>query len=65
MISLTRLNGKPLVVNADLIPTVEENPATTSTLFNCDRILVREPMDEVVERAVEYGRRLRTLLAPT
>jgi len=65
VISLTRLNGKPMVVNADLIRTVEENPDTTITLINGDRLLVREPMEEVVERAVEYGRRLRTLLAPT
>ncbi|MBT8486486.1 MAG: flagellar FlbD family protein [Phycisphaerae bacterium] len=59
MIAVTRLNGKPLVVNADLIRTVEENPDTTITLLNGDRIIVREPMAEVVSKSIEYGRHLR------
>ncbi|MBL1218258.1 MAG: flagellar protein [Planctomycetes bacterium] len=58
MIALTRLNGKPIVVNADLIRSIEENPDTTITLINGDHILVAEAMIEVVERAIEYGRRL-------
>lgn len=58
MISLTRLNGKPIVVNAELIRSIEENPDTTITLINGDHILVAETMIEVAERAIEYGRRL-------
>jgi flagellar protein FlbD len=65
MITVTRLNGKPLVVNAELIRSVEENPDTTITLINGDHIIVREPMAAVVEKAIEYGRHLRTLLPPT
>ncbi len=59
MIILTRLNGKPFVVNAELIRTVEENPDTTLTLINGDHLIVQESMEGVVERAVEYGQRLR------
>lgn len=65
MITVTRLNGKPLVVNADLIRTVEENPDTTITLINGDHIIVQEPMKQVVAKTIDYGRSLRTLLAPT
>ena len=65
MIRVTRLNGKPLVVNADLIRSVEENPDTTITLINGDHIIVRERMPEVVEKSIEYGRHLRRLVAPT
>ena len=36
MISVTRLNGKPFVINAELIRTVEENPDTVITLVNGD-----------------------------
>lgn len=64
MITLTRLNGQPFVVNVDLVRTIEERPDTTITLTTGDRILVKEPMVEVIERAIEYGRRLRTLLPP-
>lgn len=65
MIMLTRLNGQKFVVNAELIRTVEALPDTTIKLINGDTILVQEPMDTVVERAVEYGRNLRKLLPPT
>ncbi len=65
MITLTRLNGKKFVVNAELIRTVEENPDTTLTLINGDHIIVSEPMQTVVELTIEYGRALRKLLPPT
>ena len=65
MITLTRLNGKPFVVNAELIRTVEANPDTTLTLINGDHFIVKETMQEVVERAIEYGRHLRKLLPPS
>jgi flagellar protein FlbD len=65
MITVTRLNGKPFVVNAELIRTVESNPDTTITLINGDHFIVLEPMQKVVEKAVEYGRSLRKLLPPS
>lgn len=65
MIILTRLNGKEFVLNAELIRTVETNPDTTVTLTNGERVIVRESMREVVERAVDYGKRLRTFLPPS
>ena len=65
MISVTRLNGKPLVVNVDLIRTIEENPDTTITLVNGDHIIVRESMSIVVSKAIEYGRHLRRSMPVT
>jgi len=62
VIALTRLNGKPFVVNAEQIRTVESTPDTTITLITGERLIVRESMEEVVDRAVEYGRLLRRLL---
>ncbi|MBX3374715.1 MAG: flagellar FlbD family protein [Phycisphaeraceae bacterium] len=63
MIAVTRLNGKSLVVNAELIRTIEENPDTTITLINGDRIIVRESMREIVTLTIEYGRHLRRALS--
>lgn len=65
MITVTRLNDKPMVVNAELIRSVEENPDTTITLINGDHVIVKESMADVVEKAIEYGRHLRTLLPPS
>lgn len=59
MIALTRLNGQKFVVNAELIRTVEERPDTTIVLLNGETLIVREKMDEVVAKAIEYGRMIR------
>lgn len=64
MITVTRLNGKKIVVNAELIRTIEQNPDTTIKLTNGDTILVREDMQTVVELSIDYGRSLRKLLPP-
>lgn len=65
MIQLTRLNGKQFVVNAELIRFVEETPDTMLTLTTGDKLMVKEPMRDVVRKAVDYGRSLRTLVPPT
>jgi flagellar protein FlbD len=65
MITVTRLNGKQFVVNAEVIRTIEANPDTTIILMNGDHMIVQEDMQRVVELAVEYGRSLRRLLPPS
>ncbi len=59
MITLSRLNGTRLVINADLIRTIEERPDTTIVLINGETFIVREKMEEVVAKAIEYGRMVR------
>jgi flagellar protein FlbD len=59
MIRLTRLNQKPLVVNAELIKFVEETPDTVITLRDNEKILVRESAETVIERVIEYSRSVR------
>ncbi len=56
MIRLTRLDGQPFVLNADIIRFVDARPDTFVTLNNGDRIVVRESMDEVVRLCVDYQR---------
>ena len=61
MISVTRLNGKRFVLNAELIRTIEEHPDTVITLTGGEHIVVRENIDEIVRRVIDYRRHLRTL----
>lgn len=61
MIKLTRLNGDEFVVNADLIRFVESHPDTYVTLSTNERVVVREPLAEVVKRAIAYARSVRAL----
>ena len=63
MIELTRLNGRPMVVNSDLIKTAEASPDTMLTLINGEKLIVREEIAEVVERILEYRARLLAVVA--
>ncbi len=65
MITLTRLNNQKFVLNAELIRTVEQSPDTIITLTSGERMVVKEPMQAVVAKAVEYGRLLRSMLPPS
>lgn len=58
MIELTRLNGKQIIINSDLIESVEENPDTVVTLVNGKKIIVRENKYEVRELVKSYKKEL-------
>ena len=58
MIRLTRFNHQPVVVNAHVIVMVESTPDTLLTLTSGERLHVRETVQEVVDRAVDYERRI-------
>ncbi len=59
MIFLTRLNRAPVVVNAELIKLIESTPDTLITLINGDHFMVRESVQDVVDKAIEYARQVR------
>ena len=59
MITVTRLNGHRVILNSELIKLLEETPDTMITLVNGEKIIVKEPLDEVVRRAIEYSRHVR------
>ena len=63
MIAVTKLNGKAIVVNAELIKFVEKTPDTMITLTTGERIMVAESMEEIIERAIGYARRIRCFSA--
>ncbi len=62
MITVTRLNGKSIVVNVEIIRSVEENPDTTITLINGDHLIVQESMSDIVDKVIDYGRHLRRMM---
>ena len=59
MVYLTRLNDRPVVVNSDLIKFIERTPDTLVTLTSGDRLMVKESIEEVVRKVIEFGRALR------
>lgn len=54
MIVLHKLNGAEVVVNAELIETLEPGPQTVINLATGNRLLVSEAADAVVAKIVEY-----------
>lgn len=60
MIALSRLNGRTVAVNPDLIVWIDVTPDTTLCLAGGDRIVVRESLDDVVARIIAY----RKLVGP-
>lgn len=58
MIKLTRLTGAPFVLNSDLILTMEATPDTVLTLTTEQKLLVREKVDDVIARIIEYKRKI-------
>jgi len=65
VIKLRRFRAKDgeLVVNADLIETVEATPDTVVTLTTGHKLIVEESVDEVIRRVIEFKRACHTPLS--
>jgi flagellar protein FlbD len=62
MIKLTRLHSQIVVVNPDHIYEIEATPDTTLRLVNGERIIVRETIDELIDKVIAYRRRIADAL---
>lgn len=58
MIKLTRGDGKEIVLNAELIQYVEASPDTIITLTTNQKLIVKEKIDEVVRRVINYKKEI-------
>jgi len=54
MIQVTRLNGKQIMLNAELIESVEETPDTVVTLTDGKKYVVKEKSEEIRNLTIEY-----------
>lgn len=60
MIKVSRLNEEEFYVNSELIEFIEETPNTVITLTTGKKIVVRESIDELVERVIAFKKRCFT-----
>jgi len=58
MIKLSRLNGTEYYINPHQIESIELHPDTTILMLSGKHIIVKEGIDEVTQRIVEYRRRI-------
>ena len=61
MIEVTRLKGKKMTINAELIETVEETPDTVITLTNGKKFIVSESAEQVSSLVIDYKRKIFAL----
>lgn len=54
MIKLTRLNRQELVINAEMIERIEAKPDTIITLSSGDQYIVQDPVDEIINKIIQY-----------
>lgn len=58
MIKVTNINGVPYYMNSEHIETIESIPDTLITLRDGKKHYVRETPEEVVQKIIEYKKRI-------
>lgn len=58
MIHVTRLNGTEFWLNPELIEQIDNAPDTVITLTTGNNIILKERPDEVVEKILDYRRKV-------
>ncbi|MDK2803684.1 MAG: flagellar protein FlbD [Peptostreptococcaceae bacterium] len=62
MIKVSRLNGEEYVLNSSLIETVEANPDTVISLTTGHKLVVRESVDEIIDKVIKYSARVNAAI---
>jgi len=65
VILLTRLDKSKVLVNIETVKFFEATPDTVVTFLNGDSLIVRESLEEIEARVVEYKRKVLTSLNTT
>ncbi len=58
MIKVTRLNGLEYYINPHQIESMEIHPDTTLLMLSGKHVVVKEKVEEVIDRIVEYRKRI-------
>lgn len=64
MIEVTKLNGTTILVNAELIESVEETPDTVLSFVTGKKLIVKESRQEVKNLVILYKREIMTTGLP-
>lgn len=62
MIELTKLNNQKVVINCDLIEYVEAVPDTTITLTTGNKFVVRESVNDFIDKVAEFKRKSNSFI---
>ncbi len=57
MIEVTKLNDNSLYINDDYIECIEAVPDTTITMTTGRKIIVKESIDDIIDKILEYKKK--------
>ncbi|MFW5999104.1 MAG: flagellar FlbD family protein [Bacillota bacterium] len=60
MIKLTKMNGEEIVINIDLVETVQATPDTVISLSTGKKVLVENDVEEIIEKVINYKRKINS-----
>ena len=58
MVKVTRLNGAEYYLNPHQIESVELHPDTTLLMLSGKHIVIKEKIEELLERIIEYRQKI-------
>jgi flagellar protein FlbD len=58
MIKVSRLNGTEYYINPHQIESIEIHPDTTLLMLSGKHVVVKEKVEEIIDRIVEYRGRI-------
>ncbi|MFV0519778.1 MAG: flagellar FlbD family protein [Lachnospirales bacterium] len=58
MIYVKKINGTDMVLNCELIESIEANPDTTITLISGKKIILSDNIETVIRKVIEYKRQI-------
>ena len=54
MIIVTKLDNREIVINSECIEMIESTPDTTVTMTTGRKIILRDSVEEVLEKIIQY-----------
>jgi flagellar protein FlbD len=58
VILITRIDNKKVVINGELVEMIEQTPETLITLTTGKKLVVKETVDEIVDKIKRYKQEL-------
>lgn len=62
MIQVKRLDGQEMILNAELIFSIQKTPDTLITFTTGERLMVLEEIDDIMTKVISYRRYVNTPL---
>jgi len=58
MIKVEKINGRDLIINAELIEFIEKTPDTIISMNTGKKIIVKDTCEELIKKVIEYRREI-------